>query len=260
MADQECIVSLNQVGKVYRTAKKENVVVMENINLNIQKGSFVVILGPSGCGKSTLLKMIMGLESCTSGEIQVHGKKVTEPMTGIGIVFQKPALIPWRNVLENVLLPIEILGEEKKKHIQRARELLALAGLDGFERIYPHELSGGMQQRVAIVRALIHNPSVLLLDEPFGALDEITREKMGIELLKIWDNTHQTMLLVTHSVSEALLLSDRVLVLSPRPARVVADMDVPISRPRGSHTRGDGLFIRLCQEAREKLGIGSLAA
>ncbi len=257
MAAQEIIVSLDRVGKDYTTAKKETITVMEDISLSIEKQSFVVILGPSGCGKSTLLKMIMGLESYSSGEIRVHGKKVDEPMNDIGIVFQKPALIPWRNVLENVLLPIEILGQDKGEYLQKARDLISLAGLGGFERKYPHELSGGMQQRVSIIRALIHNPSLLLLDEPFGALDEITRERMGTELLKIWEKTRQTMLLVTHSISEAVFLGDRVLVLSPRPATVVSDLRIDIERPRGAHTRVEDSFVKLCQIAREKLGLAS---
>lgn len=260
MATKEIIVSLDKVGKDYSTAKKETITVMEDISLSIEKQSFVVILGPSGCGKSTLLKMIMGLESYSSGEIFVHGKKVVEPVNDIGIVFQKPALVPWRNVLENVLLPVEVASEDKRQYVEKAQELVSLAGLRGFERKYPHELSGGMQQRVSIIRALIHSPSILLLDEPFGALDEITREKMGAELLGIWAKTHQTMLLVTHSISEAVFLGDRVLILSPRPATIIDDLQVKIERPRGAHTRGEESFVRLCQIARERLGLGSISS
>jgi NitT/TauT family transport system ATP-binding protein len=205
---------------------------LRGINLAVQPGEFVSIVGPSGCGKSSLLKLVLGLEKATSGRIAVSGKHVQGPSREVGAVFQAPVLLPWRTVRENVLLPADIQKLGRKTVADRASRLLAFAGLSGFENRYPYELSGGMQQRVAIVRALIHDPQLLLMDEPFAALDAMTRESMAIELQRIWMESRKTVLFITHSIQEAVLLSDRIVVMSPRPGRIEAVLENPAPRPR----------------------------
>jgi NitT/TauT family transport system ATP-binding protein len=228
---------------------------LENVTFSVRKGEFVSIVGPSGCGKSTLLKIILGVVPYSGGEARLAGKPIRGPQLGAGMVFQTAALPPWRRILDNVLLPIEVLGLPRKTHEPKARALLAMVGLEGFERKLPNELSGGMQQRVSICRALIHDPSLLLMDEPFGALDALTREVMQGELLRIWAETHKTVLFVTHSIDEAVLLSDRVVVMSARPARIVEDITIGLPRPRTPSSRSLPAFHHHAQHLRHLLGV-----
>ena len=196
------------------------------------EGEFVALVGPSGCGKSTLLKLVSGLIPPSGGVIRVNRQPVRGPTASIGIVFQNPLLMAWRSTLRNVLLQIEIRGLPVADYRATAQELIELVGLEGFEDAYPHQLSGGMQQRVGLCRALIHDPDLLLMDEPFGALDALTREQMNAELQRIWMDRRKTVLFITHSISEAVYLADRVLVMSPRPGRIVGEINVDLPRPR----------------------------
>ncbi|WP_018720649.1 ABC transporter ATP-binding protein [Salinispora fenicalii] len=205
---------------------------LRGIDLDIADGEFVAILGRSGCGKSTLLRLIAGLLPVTAGEVTVADAPVTHPRPDVAMLFQRPALLPWRTVLDNVLLPVEIFGWKRAQHRDRARQLLELTGLAGFEKRLPHELSGGMQQRVSLCRSLIGEPRVMLMDEPFSALDALTREELSGELQRVHMETSATVVFVTHSIEEAVLLADRVVVLSPRPGRIRAIVDVSIPRPR----------------------------
>jgi len=225
------VIRLDAISHVYATSEGP-VHALDGIDLRIDRDQFVVIVGASGCGKSTLLRLISGLTLPSEGEVFLDGRNVTEPQSNVGIVFQQATLLPWASVMANVLFPVRVLTGRTKAAEGRARELLALAGLSGFEKRLPHELSGGMQQRVAICRALIHDPSVLLLDEPFGALDALTREEMSIELLRIWTERPKTVVMVTHSIAEAVLLADRVVVMSPRPGRIREIIDIDLPRPR----------------------------
>ena len=205
---------------------------LRGIDLEVADGEFVAVVGRSGCGKSTLLRLVAGLLPPTAGEVRVSGERVTQPRRDIAMMFQRPALLPWRTVLDNVLLPVQIFGWRKAAHRDRAYELLELAGLAGFEKRQPHELSGGMQQRVALCRALIANPRVMLMDEPFSALDALTREELAGELQRVHMDNGATIVFVTHSIDEAVLLADRVVVLSPRPGRIREILDIKIPRPR----------------------------
>jgi NitT/TauT family transport system ATP-binding protein len=213
---------------------------LRGIDLAVAEGEFVAVLGRSGCGKSTLLRLISGLLPVSAGEVRVSGDQVTKPRRDIAMMFQKPALLPWRSVLDNVLLPMQIFGGKKAAHRDRAHELLAMTGLTGFEKRLPHELSGGMQQRVALCRSLIANPRVMLMDEPFSALDALTREELSGELQRVHMELGTTIVFVTHSIDEAVLLADRVVVLSPRPGRIREILDVKIPRPR---TLGRGAHL-----------------
>lgn len=235
------------------TSDRGTVEAVKAANLEVRAGEFVSLLGPSGCGKTTLLRMVGDLETATSGEVIVNGITPSEARMArqIGTVFQKPALLEWRNVLDNVRLPGEVFGDEDV--MARAEEMIQTVGLGGFERAYPRELSGGMQSRVSIARALTHRPSVLLMDEPFGALDEITRERLQVELLSVWRETGAAVLFVTHSIPEALLLSDRVVVMSARPGRIVEDLTVPFPRPRQASLRGQPAFVELETQLRCRL-------
>ena len=205
---------------------------LEEIRFAIGEGRFVAIVGPSGCGKSTLLKILAGLIPASRGRATLSGTPIEGPRRDIGVVFQSPVLFPWRTVLGNVLLPIDVQRLGRDRVHARAMELLSLVGLAGFEQRYPWELSGGMQQRVAMVRALIHNPAILLMDEPFGALDAMTREQMNLELQRIWLEEKKTVLFITHSIAEAVFLADRVFVMTPRPGRIMDDVAVGLARPR----------------------------
>lgn len=225
------MIELSGVSRVF-TGRSGSVEALRDINLTVAKGEFVAIVGRSGCGKSTLLRLIAGLIPATSGQITVAGERVTRARRDIALLFQRPALLPWRSVLDNVLLPVEIFGWSKAKHRARALELLNMVGLGGFEKRLPHELSGGMQQRVSLCRSLIAEPRVMLMDEPFSALDAITREELSVELQRLHMETSATIVFVTHSIDEAILLADRVVVLSPRPGRIRQILDIDIPRPR----------------------------
>jgi NitT/TauT family transport system ATP-binding protein len=225
------LIELAAVSKIY-TATDGSVPALESVSLDVPAGQFLSILGPSGCGKSTLLLMIAGLLMPSSGEIRVADRLVTRAQTDVGIVFQSPVLLDWRTVLRNVLLQIEARGLDLATHRAKARELLAAVGLEGFEDKYPFELSGGMRQRAAICRALIHDPPLLLMDEPFGALDALTREQMRLDIERLWLERRKTVVFITHSIPEAVLLSDRVVVMSPRPGRVDGVLEIDLPRPR----------------------------
>ncbi len=205
---------------------------LRGIDLTVAEGEFVALVGRSGCGKSTLLRLIAGLLPPTAGEITVAGERVTKARRDIAMLFQRPALLPWRSVIDNVLLPVEIFGWRRAAHRERAMRLLEMTGLAGFEKRLPHELSGGMQQRVSLCRSLIGNPRVMLMDEPFSALDAITREELSVELQRVHMENASTIVFVTHSIDEAVLLADRVVVLTPRPGRIREVVDIRIPRPR----------------------------
>lgn len=242
-------IRLRDLRKVYSTRTGERVVALEGVSAEIDSGEFVSLVGPSGCGKSTLLDVVSGLTQCSGGEVSIDGRSVSDGGAGsrVGLIFQKPVLLPWRTALENVYLPAQ-LGREPEGRTrggelrQRARELIELVDLGPFAEKYPWELSGGMQQRVAIARALLLEARVMCMDEPFAALDEFTREQMHLELLNVWQAQGFTALFVTHNIFEAVFLSDRVLVMTPRPGRVVADVEVDLPRPRTSEMIGSDLF------------------
>ncbi len=246
------MVHIDGVSKIF-DSERGRVEAVKDANLKVNRGEFVSLLGPSGCGKTTLLRMVGDLETATMGEIRVNGLTPQESreQRQIGAVFQKPALLEWRNVLDNVRLPGELFRDTSVS--SRAQEMIQKVGLHGFEKAFPRELSGGMQSRVAIARALTHRPSVLLMDEPFGALDEITRERLQIELLCVWSETQAAVMFVTHSIAEALLLSDRVVVMSPRPGQIVEDLVVPFARPREGTLRAAPEFVKLESQLREML-------
>jgi NitT/TauT family transport system ATP-binding protein len=226
------LIELAGLEKTYAMRGNQTVQAFGPVDLAIDQGEFITVVGPSGCGKSTLLRMLAGLLSRSGGSIRVRGKAIDGPQRDIGVVFQAPVLLPWKTALQNVLLPADVLDLERTAARQRALELLAMVGLQDFANRYPGELSGGMQQRVAIARALLHDPAVLLMDEPFGALDAMTRETMNMEIRRIWKNSGKTILFVTHSIPEAVFLGTRVLVLSPRPGRVadLVEIDLPEDR------------------------------
>jgi NitT/TauT family transport system ATP-binding protein len=237
------------VSKTYRT-RDGDVETLKPLDFQIRAGEFVSVVGPSGCGKSTLMKMVAGLLPISGGELMLSGKPVAGPQTDVGIVFQSALLLPWRSVIDNILLQAEIRRMPKAAARERADKLMAMAGLQGFENKYPWQLSGGMQQRVAILRALLHDPPVLLMDEPFGALDAMTREKMNIELQRIWMAAGKTVLLITHSIPEAIFLSDRVFVMSERPGRIVATYDIDLPRPRPLDVMGTERFAHYARTLR----------
>jgi NitT/TauT family transport system ATP-binding protein len=224
------------VSKSFRRGATETVA-LESVDLSVGQGEFVAIVGPSGCGKSTFLRLVAGLASPTGGALHVGGRAVAGPQTELGIVFQSPVLLDWRNILGNVLIQVELRGLDPKRYRDRALALLDQVGLSEFQDRYPRELSGGMRQRASIVRALVHNPPILLMDEPFGALDALTREQMRIDLEALWLASGKTVLFVTHSIDEAVLLADRVVVMSPRPGRIDRIIPIRIPRPRGLAAR-----------------------
>jgi NitT/TauT family transport system ATP-binding protein len=238
------------VAKTYRTRDGE-VPSLRPLDFTINEGEFVVIVGPSGCGKSTLLNMLAGLLPPSEGEIRVGDRVVTRPYRDVGIVFQNALLLQWRTVIGNVMLPVEIKKLPRKIYLERAAALLKMVGLEGFERKYPWQLSGGMQQRAAICRALIHDPPLMLMDEPFGALDAMTRERMNVELQRIQMETRKTVVLITHSIPEAVFLADRILVMSERPGTIVATYDVPLPRTRTIDVMSDRTFVALTQKIRK---------
>lgn len=250
-------VRLTDVAVRFRS-KKRDVTALSEVSLDVAPGEFVAIVGPSGCGKSTLLKLVAGLLTASSGDVLLGGERVTGPRHDIGYVFQRAALLEWRSALRNILLQAEIRHMEPAQARGRADELIRMTGLTGFEDAYPHELSGGMQQRVALCRALLHEPPVLLMDEPFGALDALTREQMNTELNRIWRTTGTTVLLVTHSISEAVYLADRVVVMSPRPGTVTEIIEVGLPAERDySETLGRPEFRAAAAHIRDLLGAVS---
>jgi NitT/TauT family transport system ATP-binding protein len=244
------LIRLQGVDKTYRTRRGDLVRAVEDVTLDIAENEFVTLVGPSGCGKSTLLKLVAGLTPATGGTIHVRDTVVRDPFPDVGIVFQHPVLLPWRSVLDNVLFSADMLGLDPKGYRARALELLALSGLAGFETRLPRELSGGMQQRVAICRALLPDPSLLLMDEPFGALDAMTREELGLELLRIWEASRKTILFVTHSIPEAILLADKVVVMTPRPGRLARVITIDLPRPRTVELEFDAKFKAYSDEVR----------
>jgi len=234
----ETFIQVHNLDVVFEV-KKDQVVALKNVNLTVKKSEFITLLGPSGCGKTTLLRVINGLTSPTTGEVIVGGKKVKEPIANCGMMFQAPTLLKWRKSLKNVLLPAEAVGMNLKTAEKRALELIEMVGLKGFEDRYPRELSGGMQQRVSLARALLLDPPLLLMDEPFGALDALTRDEMGNELVRIWKRNPKTVVFVTHSIREAIALSDRIFVMTPRPGKVTKVFEVDEPRPRDPRKMGD---------------------
>src|SRR3954468_1982023 len=228
---REAFIRLTNVGKTYQT-RTGPTEACADINLDIRQSEFVAIVGPSGCGKTTILKMVAGLLPHSSGTITVGGRAVDKPQTEVGIVFQESILLDWRNVLENVMLQIDIRRLDRARYEPLARQLLHATGLEGFEGRKPYELSGGMRQRVSICRALVHDPALLLMDEPFGALDALTREQISMDIQRIWMDRRKTALHITHSIPEAVLLADRVVVMGPRPGRIVEIIDIDLPRPR----------------------------
>jgi NitT/TauT family transport system ATP-binding protein len=252
-ARPSAMIDVARVEKIFTTVRHERIHALNNISLSVGEREFVSIVGPSGCGKTTLLKILAGLQRASAGSITVAGTPVMAPRRDIGIVFQNPILLPWRTVMENVLLPAEVQGIPRDKARAHARNLLAMVGLSEFENKYPMELSGGMQQRAAISRALVSDPSILLMDEPFGALDAMTREQMNLDLQRIWRESGKTVVLITHSIPEAVFLGDRVIVMTPRPGRIARVVEVPMPRPRGLDVMGEPLFGKLTSEIRRLL-------
>ncbi len=226
---------------------------LEQVNFEVGRRQFVCVLGPSGCGKSTLLRILGGLLQPTSGQVMFAGEKLTGPRQDVGYVFQNANLMPWRSVFENIALPLEVQGIVNGDSRYQIQELIDLVGLNGFEGWLPRDLSGGMAQRVAIARALVHDPEVLLLDEPFGALDALTREKMGDELLEVWRSRRKTIIMVTHAIPEAIFLADRVIVLSPRPGHVRLDLDIVLPRPRQDNLRYTNAFGEYAKMLRQAI-------
>ncbi|MER6979482.1 ABC transporter ATP-binding protein [Streptomyces carpinensis] len=258
-AESSTAVGLDAVQVRFRT-KKKDVTALRDVSLGVASGEFVAIVGPSGCGKSTLLKLVAGLLRPSSGAVRLHGEDVTAPRPDIGYVFQRAALLEWRTVRRNILLQAEMRKMSADHARTRAAELIEMTGLTGFEDAYPHELSGGMQQRVALCRALLHEPPVLLMDEPFGALDALTREQMNVELNRIWRETGTTVLLVTHSISEAAYLAGRVAVMSARPGTVTEVIDVGLPPERDyTDTMSRPEFRRATARIRTLLGAASAA-
>jgi NitT/TauT family transport system ATP-binding protein len=261
MAACQPVIKFVDVGQRFVGADGKRIDALDGLSFEIGRHEFVAVLGPSGCGKSTLLRLIAGLIRATSGSVEIFGLPVTEPRDEIGIVFQKPTLLPWFNVLGNVTFPMRhkhgYVGDSER---ERAHKLLELVGLDGSATRRPEELSGGMQQRVAIARALLLDPDILLMDEPFSALDALTRDEMSFELLRIWTERPKTVLFITHSIPEALLLADRVIVMTGRPGRVREVLDVPLARPRSMKTLSEPAFHELANHIRGRLFSRPVAA
>jgi len=253
------VIVLDRVAKTFVSRSGEQVMAISDVSLEVQRNEFVCLVGPSGCGKSTLLRLVAGLVAPTGGRVSIGGTTVAEPRDDTGIVFQAPTLLPWASILDNVLFPLDMMGKLDAAGRARARDLLTLVGLSGFEGKYPRELSGGMQQRAGICRALVHDPDILLMDEPFGALDALTREELTIELMRIWRERPKTILFVTHSIPEAVLLADRVVVMSARPGRVAEIIDVPLPRPRDFDMEARSEFQHATRRIRELIFGGRSA-
>lgn len=254
------VIQVKDLQKRYATRSGEPVIALKDINLDVADSEFISIVGPSGCGKTTLLRILAGLEGITAGTAMCDGVQVAGPHADVGIVFQQATLLPWSTVLKNVLLPAHLKKDFSKAAEQRAKELLAFMGLQDFQAKYPFELSGGMQQRVAICRALMREPRILLMDEPFGALDAMTRETMNVELMRVCAETRKTVIFITHSIPEAVLLGDRVVVMSPRPGRITKIIEVNSPRPRTFHTMATPIFGEICDHIRTLFGAQTHAA
>lgn len=250
-------IRLSDVSKTF-AARGKTVEALRDVSLVCEPGSFTALLGPSGCGKSTILRLSLGLENADSGRIEVGGQTSAKATASglTGVAFQDAALLPWRNVEDNIALPLDVLKRDRGAYAAKIAELIQLVGLKGFEKSLPGELSGGMRQRVAIARSLVTEPGVLFLDEPFGALDQILRRQMNIELQRIWAETRCTALLVTHGIDEAVFLADRVAVMHSRPGRVAAMIDIPFARPRSPDLFSDPAFHQLCDRIAEVLHGG----
>lgn len=242
------------LSKVYATATGP-LIALDDVSFGIEEGEFISLVGPSGCGKSTLLSILGGLEERSEGDLVIAGKRLDAPRADIGMMFQTSTLFPWRTVKQNVQLPGEILKLDKRQQNARCDALLDMVGLNGFGDRYPKELSGGMRQRVALARLLAHDPRVLLMDEPFGALDEFTRESMNLELLKIWEKTGKTVIFVTHNIGEAVFLSDRVFVMTPRPGRLEGIVEIDLPRPRRTEVMREAKYNEYVFEIRRMLGV-----
>jgi NitT/TauT family transport system ATP-binding protein len=257
-ASRHPLIVAEGVAKTYGTVSGGKVKALDEIDLTIDDGDFVCVVGPSGCGKSTLLRLIAGLDTASKGRLTLSDSPIVGPSSEVGVVFQHATLLPWLTVAENVRLPLRV-GRRHAVDEARVRELLAMVGLTGFGDKFPYELSGGMQQRAAICRALARDPKVLLMDEPFGALDALTRERMNVELQRIWQASRKTVLLITHSISESVFLGDRVVVMSPRPGRILQDYRIDLPRPRSfEHTVGHPEYVRLTREVRALLDSGAM--
>jgi NitT/TauT family transport system ATP-binding protein len=253
-AAKRCVLALQGVAKTYSVPGRKEVIALSPTTLEIGDGEFVSLVGPSGCGKTTLLNLVSGLIAPSAGRIEFNGTPTRGPTGEMSLVFQRPVLLPWRRILANVMLPVEVMGlKPRAEYEARARGLLDLVGLAGFEDAYPRELSGGMQQRAAIARALVYDTRVLLMDEPFAALDAMTREELNLELMRIWALTDRTVLFVTHNIAEAVLLSDRIVVMTPRPGQVREVLTVDIPRPRTLETMGERRFVEITSHIRAML-------
>lgn len=253
MVKNDETIIIKNVTKKYDT-DKGSILAVDNFCASIKKGEFVCLLGPSGCGKSTLLWAIGGLHDVTTGEIIINGSRVTKPRDDVGFIFQSNNLLPWRTIIKNVLMPFEIKNLNKENYMDNIRNLFKATELEGFENKHPAELSGGMQQRAAIIRSLAYNPSILLMDEPFGALDEITREEMHALLLKLWNETEKTICFVTHNITEAVFLSDRIFMMTPRPGHLQKQFNIVLPRPRKPSIRTTHEFLDIVDEIRNSIG------
>jgi NitT/TauT family transport system ATP-binding protein len=252
-------IRIADVSMRYSTVSGESVLALERVSLDIRRREFICVVGTSGCGKTTLLRIVAGLVRQTRGRVSLREREVSGPSADVGIVFQGPVLLPWKTVLENVMIPVVVLGLDREVHRRRAAELLELVGLSGFENKYPRELSGGMQQRASIARALVHSPSLLLMDEPFGALDAMTRETMNLELQRIAKDARITVLFITHSIQEAVFLGDRVVVMTPRPGRVAETLDIELPRPRELDAMSTPQFGAYVRKVRALLNVRGMS-
>jgi NitT/TauT family transport system ATP-binding protein len=247
---KDAILHSDGLSLAYHT-KRGPIVALKDLNLTVKVGEFASIVGPSGCGKSTFLKVTAGLVSPTSGTLEMHGRRITGPQGSIGVVFQKANLLPWKTVRSNAMINAKVLRLDPTVAAKRVDDLLRMVGLENFQENYPWELSGGMQQRVGIVRGLAHDPELLLMDEPFAALDAMTREQLAIDLQEIWSSTGKSIVFITHSIPEAVFLSDRILVMSARPGRIVREILVDLPRPRTLETMATPRFGQLCNDLRQ---------
>jgi NitT/TauT family transport system ATP-binding protein len=256
LAPRTALIEARGVVKIYPTVSGEPVLALDHVDLAVSQGEFVCLVGPSGCGKSTLLRLLAGLDQADAGRFSLAGAALNGASPDVGVVFQQATLLPWLTVWQNVTLPLRVGGGARAAREAAVRDLMRVAGLAGFERKYPYELSGGMQQRAAIVRALARDPKVLLMDEPFGSLDALTRERMNAELQRIWLASGKTVVLITHSIDAAVFLGDRVAVMSPRPGRIVRELAVDLPRPRvPAETFGHPEHVRLAREIRALLDV-----